>query len=63
MLLTLMMIQPARKNEQMIPTNLILFSKFLITIAYYNLSVTLYRIIVPMAPVAVIFACCATPSP
>ena len=34
---TLMMMQPIKKAVQMMPTNLILFSKFLITIPYFLL--------------------------
>jgi hypothetical protein len=34
-ILQYMMIQPRRKSEQMIPTNLILFSKFFITIVIF----------------------------
>ena len=42
---------------------LILFSKFLMTILFEYLSLLCYLITVPIAPVAVILACCATPSP
>ena len=50
---------PTRKKLQMMPTNFILFSKFLITIfrSFWG------YIIFCIAPVAVILACWATPSP
>ena len=60
MLDTLMMTHPTRNAVQTMPVSLILFSKFFMTI---SLFVCCYRVMVPMAPVAVIFACCATPSP
>ena len=59
----LMMTHPTRKAVQIIPTSLILFSKFLMTILFEYLSLLCYLITVPIAPVAVILACCATPSP
>jgi hypothetical protein len=55
-----MMMQPTKNSPQTIITNLILFSRFFITIV---LSYLHYRIIEDIAPVADSFACCATPSP
>ncbi len=58
---------PTMTATQTIPTNLILFSRFFMTIILTVIIVThyhlFYRIIECIAPVADIFACCATPSP
>ena len=58
---------PTMTATQTIPTNLILFSKFFMTIILTVIIVThlciFYLINECIAPVADIFACCATPSP